>query len=330
MYGKLFTSMFDGSIHGHWQAIVVLQQMVILSDAGGNLDATPETLSARTSIPLEIWQVGIADLLQPDPKSRSQDHEGRRIIPLEDGRDWGWIVVNKPKYSGLVDEDDRRRQWREAQRKKRTRKDGHGMSQTNDDCHQMSQTNDDCHQMSSHVDVDVDVNTELQLQTETTKALESPNGDSNAAGTPAGVPSGVDKTKSKSPKIARPKKSKPAPKYPHFAKTDCDAIFEKLKTLGWGGHSFAYDRVRRAFGPYFTKPEPDFPLPELLIGLEVSRSKAVVQHTEETTNPERIAQNLPGMIDIGRCGYGADSPATKLLDAENAILRGEQLPIFRP
>ena len=59
MYGKLFESMYAGTLYGHWQAIVTLQQMVIIADADGTVDMTPPAIAAKTSIPLEIIEAGI-------------------------------------------------------------------------------------------------------------------------------------------------------------------------------------------------------------------------------------------------------------------------------
>ena len=54
MYGKIFESMYDGSMYGQWEAIITMQQMIVLADKDGIVDITPPALSARTSIPLEI------------------------------------------------------------------------------------------------------------------------------------------------------------------------------------------------------------------------------------------------------------------------------------
>ncbi|HLF11990.1 MAG TPA: hypothetical protein VJA26_12315, partial [Gammaproteobacteria bacterium] len=77
MYGKLFASMFDGSLYGNWKAIVTLQQFVILCDRCGFIDMTPQAIAARTSIPLEIIQEGISLLEQPDKYSRTEGNDGR-------------------------------------------------------------------------------------------------------------------------------------------------------------------------------------------------------------------------------------------------------------
>jgi hypothetical protein len=114
LFGKLFVSMFDGSLHGHWEATVTLQQLVILANRHGEVDMNAESISARTAIPLDIIKKGLSELIQPDPLSREPREQGRRIAPLSEGRSWGWRIVNYEKYRFMRDEDDRREQTRLA------------------------------------------------------------------------------------------------------------------------------------------------------------------------------------------------------------------------
>jgi hypothetical protein len=79
MYGKLFVSMYEGTLYGQWQAIVTLQQLVILADADGVVDMTPPAISARTSIPLDIIKAGLKQLSEADPHSRHAIQRGGYI-----------------------------------------------------------------------------------------------------------------------------------------------------------------------------------------------------------------------------------------------------------
>lgn len=115
MFGKLFSSMFDGSLYGNWKAIVTLEQLVILANRDGVVDMTLQALAARTSIPLDLLQEGIEHLAKPDPHSRTPGHEGRRIIPVDEARPWGWRIVNYKRYRDLRNEEMRRIQNAEAQ-----------------------------------------------------------------------------------------------------------------------------------------------------------------------------------------------------------------------
>jgi hypothetical protein len=115
MYGKLFASMYDGTLatHGPWQALVTFQQLVILADPEGVVDMTVESVARRTTIPLEIIEVGICSLEEPDPASRTPTEEGRRIVRLSESRPWGWRIVNYGFYRNIRNEIERRNKRRE-------------------------------------------------------------------------------------------------------------------------------------------------------------------------------------------------------------------------
>ena len=120
MYGKIFDSMYEGTLHGHWQAIVTLQQMLVLCSSEGVIDMTPQAISARTSIPIEIITKGISDLESPDPHSRTPGVDGRRIVLIDDHRPWGWMIVNYAKYQKLRSREEKLQADREriAERRK--------------------------------------------------------------------------------------------------------------------------------------------------------------------------------------------------------------------
>lgn len=121
MYAKVFAQIYDGTLctHGPWEALVTFQQLLILADKDGNVDMTIPAISRRTTIPLEILEKGIKALLEPDPHSRTPTEEGRRIIPLAPGRDWGWSVVNYTHYRSIKREEDRRDYHREYWHKRK-------------------------------------------------------------------------------------------------------------------------------------------------------------------------------------------------------------------
>ena len=124
MYAKIFSQIYDGTLctKGPWQALVAFQQLLILADQDGNVDMTAEAISRRTTIPLEIIQVGIEALLEPDDKSRTPDEEGRRIVLLSENRDWGWHIVNYQHYRKIKREEDRREYHQAYYQEKRKKK----------------------------------------------------------------------------------------------------------------------------------------------------------------------------------------------------------------
>jgi hypothetical protein len=124
VYGKLFESMYDGTLgtKGPWQALVTFQQLIILADSAGLVDMTPETIARRTTIPLEIIKKGIAALEKPDPDSRSPDENGKRIIRLSDHRTWGWEIVNHARYREIRSKEERREYFKHYQRERRAKR----------------------------------------------------------------------------------------------------------------------------------------------------------------------------------------------------------------
>ena len=108
MYAKIFSQIYDGTLctNGPWEALVTFQQLLILADQEGGVDMTIPAIARRTTIPREILERGIEALMLPDPESRTPTEEGRRIIPLSNGRSWGWRVVNYEKYRQIKREQE--------------------------------------------------------------------------------------------------------------------------------------------------------------------------------------------------------------------------------
>lgn len=121
MYAKIFTQIFDSSIAENYEVRHVFEDMLKLADRDGVVDMTMEAIARRTNVPLEKVRFGIAELLKPDPKSRSGQNGGRRIIPIDSRRDWGWLIVNYQHYREIQDEEARRSYFRDAKRRERSK-----------------------------------------------------------------------------------------------------------------------------------------------------------------------------------------------------------------
>lgn len=119
MYAKIFESIYDGSLRKDWKALIVFQQLLVLCDDEGYVDKTPEAISARTTIPLEIISHGITELSSPDPDSRSQEFGGKRIVPINPERKWGWKIVNYREYREIRNKEDLRLYWKGQKRDQR-------------------------------------------------------------------------------------------------------------------------------------------------------------------------------------------------------------------
>lgn len=159
MYGKIFDSMYDGTIAEDWRALITFQQMIVLCDADGTIDMTPGSIARRTGIPIEHIKAGIDILENPDPYSRTPDQEGRRIVRLDEHRAWGWYLVNHAYYKGLQDSDEVRRQNRDRKRRQRER-------ESSDDNHGSSRSVTVGHGSSRHTDTDTNTDTKKLITSE--------------------------------------------------------------------------------------------------------------------------------------------------------------------
>jgi uncharacterized phage protein (TIGR02220 family) len=119
LYGKLFESMYAGTLYGNWEAIVTLQQLVIIADESGLVDMTPPAIAAKTSIPLDIIEKGIKVLSKEDKYSRSGEHNGKRIVLVDEPRPWGWQIVNYKYYRDLASREDKKMKDRDRIAEKR-------------------------------------------------------------------------------------------------------------------------------------------------------------------------------------------------------------------
>lgn len=122
-YGRIVRGFFDSSINDTDPITrLVFIGMIVLSDRQGRLDLTVESLSRRLNLDLDATRHALTVLSSPDLSSRTPEHDGRRIVPLEPGRSWGWLVVNKEQYRKSDGDDDAiRADARDRKRRQRER-----------------------------------------------------------------------------------------------------------------------------------------------------------------------------------------------------------------
>jgi hypothetical protein len=113
--------MWQGSLYGRFEASAVFMVLLSLCDADGVIDMTPEAVAGTTGWPIEFIKQGLEELAKPDARSRTPDQDGRRIILLDDHRDWGWRITNYQLYRQQMRSLERREYLREAKRKERAR-----------------------------------------------------------------------------------------------------------------------------------------------------------------------------------------------------------------
>lgn len=95
---------------------------LVLADSDGVVDMTLEAISRRTNVPLDKVTEAVAAFCAPDPRSNTPDEEGRRLLPIDQQKPWGWQIVNYHHYRAIRDEEARREYHREYRRKEREAK----------------------------------------------------------------------------------------------------------------------------------------------------------------------------------------------------------------
>lgn len=118
-FSKVFSTMWGGSLYGRFEASAVFMVLLSLCNRDGIVDMTPEAIAGQTGWPIDIIRKGITELAAPDPRSRTAACDGRRIIPIDSHRDWGWRVTNYVKYRDEMRSQERKEYLRLAKQKER-------------------------------------------------------------------------------------------------------------------------------------------------------------------------------------------------------------------
>lgn len=121
MYCKLFASLYQGTLRGKADEILVFTNLLAHCGVNGTVDKHFRAISEETGLPIERVKAAIEVLESPDPESRSPEENGARIVRLDEHRVWGWRIVNYGKYRAIRSEEDRAEQNRIAQQKWRER-----------------------------------------------------------------------------------------------------------------------------------------------------------------------------------------------------------------
>lgn len=123
MYGKHFSSLYEGSMIGSGSHVFAVWGYVIANQkpdrsVGSQVDLNPKLLAFIIGESEEKITAAITYLCSPDPQSKSPEKEGRRLIKLGQ---FSYQVVNGAKYLKIRDEESRREQNRNAKRKQRAK-----------------------------------------------------------------------------------------------------------------------------------------------------------------------------------------------------------------
>jgi hypothetical protein len=122
MYCKLFASLYQGTLRGRSDEILVFTNLLAHTSAAGEVDKHFRAIAEETGLSVDRVKQAIVVLESPDEESRSPDEEGARLVRLDEHRVWGWRVVNHGKYRAYKNEADRAEKNREAQARFRENK----------------------------------------------------------------------------------------------------------------------------------------------------------------------------------------------------------------
>ena len=120
MFAKIFKQIYDSSIVEKPEVRFTFMDLLVLADPDGVVDMTHEAIARRTNRPIELIRETIAELEKPDSRSRSPENEGRRLVRLDEHRDWGWIITNYHQFRRIASEEQRREKTRARVYKLRT------------------------------------------------------------------------------------------------------------------------------------------------------------------------------------------------------------------
>lgn len=117
-FTKLFSSITESTV---WcepaNTRLVWITMLAMADRMGRVWASVPGLANRARVPVDDCRTALETFLMPDRDSRTSDHEGRRIEPI----DGGWRLLNYQKYRDMRDAEsvrESKRRYMANRRKK--------------------------------------------------------------------------------------------------------------------------------------------------------------------------------------------------------------------
>jgi len=135
MFGKVFASLWEGSLYGKSDEQLVFVYLLAHATDQGAVDVFHNKIASDTGMSVERVTAALLQLEGPDEMSRTPDQGGRRIVRLDEHRNWGWLIVNYAKYRQIKKAETLREQTRERVRRWRERNDTSYGKNGNDDSH---------------------------------------------------------------------------------------------------------------------------------------------------------------------------------------------------
>lgn len=118
-YTKLFNSILDSTIWGEsHETRLVWITLLAMADKNGEVQSSVPGLAHRARVTVPECINALQCLKNPDPFSRTLDHDGRRVEDI----DGGWLLLNHGKYRRLLSAEERKEYKTRKQREYRAEK----------------------------------------------------------------------------------------------------------------------------------------------------------------------------------------------------------------
>lgn len=122
MFGKVFESMFTGSLFGSGPTtFAVWTYAIVNARPPGEVELNPKLLAATLGCSEADVLEALETLCAPDPNSRSADEDGRRLVQEAN---FLYRIPTWDHYQRVRDHEARKAKWREDKRRQRSDKNG--------------------------------------------------------------------------------------------------------------------------------------------------------------------------------------------------------------
>lgn len=118
MFGKFFASTFEGSMYGAGADVFALWAYVISHTVNSRVEINPVAVAPKIGISVDRIEKALEFLQAPDPRSRSKEHEGRRMV--KEG-EYAFYIPNHRTYLNIRSSEDLRKYNARKQREHRAR-----------------------------------------------------------------------------------------------------------------------------------------------------------------------------------------------------------------
>jgi hypothetical protein len=97
-YTPLYDTLLSGTLYGRWPHTGIWACLLSRASREGLIDEVPASLAAAIGVDVATLEQCIADFMEPDSGSRTQECDGRRLELIDPARPWGWRIINHGKY----------------------------------------------------------------------------------------------------------------------------------------------------------------------------------------------------------------------------------------